>query len=430
MKSILDELESAKDYVTHKGSIINFSSSIYALCKWLILAGLLGIVIGTIASGFLYLIRTVTEYRLEHMWMMFFLPFAGVLIVFLYHITDKDNDTGTNQVLSAIRADKRVSLRLAPLILVSTVITHAFGGSVGREGAALQFGGSIGNYVGERLHLKKGSNKIFIMAGMAGAFSALFGAPFGAAVFAIEVTSVGIMHYAALVPCIFTAYVANAVAIYFGMQKRLMAYPVNLVPMFYSFNAFKAIIIGVITAIVGIFFIIALRQTHHLYSHFFKNKYLRAFVGGVLVCALSYLLGTQDYIGLGENVIDSCFFTNRNWYDFLLKILFTALTLEAGFKGGEIVPSLFIGATLGSFIAPFLTLPAELTAACGMVGLFCAVTNAPIATMLLAIELFGHNGMEYFTVVIAVSYLVSGYFSLYDAQKIAFSKFGLSEHKR
>lgn len=419
-----------KELLAEKGKLRHFIRGFESLAKWVVISVTLGTVIGTIAAGFLYAIGFVTEFRLSHSFMVLFLPLGGCLIVFLYQVFKKSDDTGTSQVLQSIREGNKIKIYLAPLILISTVITHAFGGSVGREGAALQFGGSIGNFLGEKLRLSKDTVKIITMAGMAGAFASLFGTPLGAAIFAIEVSMIGIMHYSALVPCILTAYFSHYITILWGMQKVHVPHPVTVVPSMYSHNVYFAILLGVISAMAGICFILVMKYTHKLYHKFFKNAYVRVIVGGILVAFLASLLHTQDYIGLGENVIHSAFEEPAVWYAFLLKMIFTALTLEAGFKGGEIVPTLFIGATLGSMIAPLINMPIGLCAACGMIGMFVAVTNTPIASLVLALEMFGHEGIPYFAVVIAVSYLISGYFSLYNAQQITFSKYTLSDHIR
>lgn len=420
-----------KEFVSNflnKKKVRNFGQGIVSLIKWIVISVVLGTVIGVIASGFLYAVHFVSEYRLEHSYMVLFLPLGGLLIVFLYKIFKKSDDTGTSQVLASIKEGHTIRLMLAPLILIATIITHAFGGSVGREGAALQFGGSIGNFLARKLRLSDDSVKIITMAGMAGAFSALFGTPLGAAIFAIEVSMVGIMHYAALVPCVFTAYFAHYIAKLLGAQSGRIPHLVEVVPEIYSAASVKVLVFGIVTALVGILFILVMHGTHHLYSKFFKNAYVRAFVGGVIVCVLASAMHTQDYLGLGESVINAAFAGKVFAGAFALKMIFTALTLEAGFKGGEIVPTLFIGATLGSALAHVMELPYGLAAACGMIGLFVAVTNAPIASMVLALEMFGFAGLQFYAIIVAVSYLISGYFSLYATQQITFSKYQLGSH--
>lgn len=403
-------------------SIENTLSKCIQLFKWLIISMVFGVVIGCIASGFLYCIAKATDFRTSHQYIILFLPLSGLLIVFLYRILNQKNDSGTNLVLSAIRSENDIPPQMVPLILVATIITHLFGGSAGREGAALQFGGSFGNIVGKKLHLNDSDKKILIMAGMSAAFAAIFGTPLAAAIFSLEVVSVGIIYYAALVPCVFSSFIAYGVSVYFKLHLLRTPYPIVNAPSIYSTNAFKIVLLGILCSIVGTFFCYILHKTDKLYTRFFPNQYIRAFVGGLLVVALSYSLQTTKYLGIGDDVINQSFTGSASLWDFAFKILFTSLTLCAGFKGGEIVPAFFIGATFGSAVAPIIGLPIGLCAACGMVGIFCAVTNSPITSILIAFELFGAKGIPYFSIVIAISYLISGYSGLYSSQKIIYSK--------
>lgn len=392
------------------------------MIKWMILAMIAGAIIGTIASGFAMGITWATEFRISHPLVLLGLPLGGVLIVALYHVTHQQNNIGTNLMIEAIRTGERIPLRVTPLILISTIITHLFGGSSGREGAALQFGGSVGEYIANVVNLNDDDKKILIMASMSAAFSALFGTPMAAAIFPMEVISIGVMYYAALVPCTFAAFVAQHVSLLFNIRSIQTPYPVTEIPDFYGFDGAKIILLGVACAFAGVLFCILLRKTGWLYKKFIVNPYLRAAIGGVLVVGLAYLLRTQDYLGLGTQVIHDSFQTAARPEAWILKIIFTCLALCAGFKGGEIVPSLFIGATLGSALSLLIGMPVDICAACGMVGVFCAVTNSPISSLFIAFELFGFNGMPFFCAVVAVSYMLSGYYSLYSAQKIVYSK--------
>lgn len=393
------------------------------LMKWTVLSVIIGCVVGAIGSVFAHSVTYVTEFREANPWVLFGLPFGGLLIVFLYKITGQEKNTGTNRVLTVIRKkDEEMEGRIAPLILISTVLTHLFGGSSGREGAALQFGASVGNVLGKWFRLNENDRKIVIMASMSAAFSALFGTPMAASIFSMEVVSVGIMYYAALVPCVFAAFTAQHIAV--RMNVRGLGHPhlVEGVPDFYSVNALKIALLAVCLALVGILFCKMLHESEHAFKKYFANPYIRIMVGGAAVIALRYILGTTDYLGLGEAVLDRSFEEAAVFGIFFLKMVFTCLTLCSGFKGGEIVPSLFIGATLGSSLSVILNLPPNICAACGMVGVFCSVTNCPISSMLIAFELFGFEGMPYYCATVAVCYLISGYQSLYKEQKIMYSK--------
>lgn len=395
--------------------------SLKALVKWLVLGSTVGVIVGTVASLFGHALILVNGWRGEHPAVILGLPLGGLLIVFLYRITKNTDDRGTNTVISSIHSSVRIPFRMAPLIFISTVITHLFGGSAGREGAALQLGGSIAGKLGSLLRLNDNDRNLIIMCGMSAGFSALFGTPLAAAVFSMEVVSVGIMHYAALVPCVSAAMLAHFAAELFEVPPEV--FPVDcgaMVPL----DFFKIVLFAAAAGIVSILFCMLLHRAEHLYKRCFQNPYLRIFIAGVLVVTLSAVLGTGEYLGSGMGIIEHVFHHGAAAvpYAFLLKMVFTALTLGGGFKGGEIVPSLTIGAAFGSCAAAVLGLPVELIAACGMVGVFCGVTNSPITSLLIAFELFGFAGMPYYLVTVAVSYMISGRYGLYRAQRIMYSK--------
>ena len=394
-----------------------------SLFKWIVLSGVIGSFIGLIASGFSYAIVWVTSFRQANPMIILGLPLGGLLIVWLYKITGQEKNSGTNLVLTVVRSDEEeVPGWVTPLILISTAITHLFGGSSGREGAALQFGASVGNVCAKYLHLNESDKKIIILASMSAAFSALFGTPMAAVVFPMEVISVGVMYYAALVPCVFSAFAAQGIALLLKVRTVTPPYLVESVPNFYSVDSIKAIILAIACALAGALFCIVLHNGEHYLKKWFPNPYVRVVAGAAGVIILYFALRTDAYLGLGTGVIQASFKETAGPQMFLLKMLFTALTLCAGFKGGEIVPSLFIGATLGSFMSTILAAPTDICAACGMVGVFCSVTNSPITSLLIAAELFGFNGMPFYCIVVAVSYLLSGYYSLYKEQKIVYSK--------
>ena len=399
-----------------------FAEDILSLLKWAVLGLAVGTVVGAVTSGFGYGIQYATAFRESHVWIIWLLPLAGLVIVFLYQKTGHGDDHGTNSVIEAIRDGKKISIVQGLLVMVSTVLTHLFGGSTGREGAALQLGGSIGSFAARGLRLKQTNTNVIIMAGMSAAFSALFGTPLAAVFLPMEFVSVGVMYYAILVPCIFSSFTAHAVAIFLGVQtNHLVPYAVETVPELYSWAFPKAILIGIACALAGMLFCRAMHFTHEYFPKWIPNPYLRVMTGGLAVAALAFLIG-HDYIGLGSGVIKAAFAESAVPWAFLLKILFTCLTLSSGFKGGEIVPSFFVGATLGSFLAGILGLPPNVCAACGMCGVFCAVTNSPVASLFIAFELFGFTGMGYFAIVIGTSYMLSDYVSFFSAQKILYSK--------
>ena len=321
-----------------------------SLFKWIVLSGVIGSLIGLIASGFSYAIVWATSFRQANPMIILGLPLGGLLIVWLYKITGQEKNSGTNLVLTVVRSDEEeVPGWVTPLILISTAITHLFGGSSGREGAALQFGASVGNVCAKYLHLNESDKKIIILASMSAAFSALFGTPMAAVVFPMEVISVGVMYYAALVPCVFSAFAAQGIALLLKVRTVTPPYLVESVPNFYSVDSIKAIILAIACALAGVLFCIVLHNGEHYLKKWFPNPYVRVVAGAAGVIILYFALRTDAYLGLGTGVIQASFKETAGPQMFLLKMLFTALTLCAGFKGGEIVPSLFIGATLGSF---------------------------------------------------------------------------------
>lgn len=398
-------------------------SELFSFLKWIVLTLIIGAAVGLIMSGFAFLISVVTSFRLAHMWMLLLLPAAGCVIVFLYHRFGHEVDHGTNTVIEAVRENAPMPYEQGLLVLAATVITHAFGGSTGREGAALQLGGSAASLIGDVLKLDEKDKKIFLMAGMSAAFAALFGTPLAASVLPMEFVSVGEMFYPALVPCVLASFTAHAVAVAVGTASLSVPYAVASVPKLYSIVFPKAILIGALAALAGILFINALHITDSYFDRWFKGKpYIRVIAGGAAVAALAYLLGTQDYCGLSSQVIHDSFAGNAAPYAFLLKIVFTCLTLESGFKGGEIVPSFVIGASVGCLLSGILGLPADLASACGMCSLFCAITNSPLTSLIIALELFGAEGMGFYAVAVAVAYRLSGYYGVFGSQKIHFSK--------
>lgn len=391
------------------------------LLKWLTIAVAIGTVVGVIASLFGHVLKWATEFRGAHPWILLTLPLGGLLIVFLYHVCKDADDRGTNTVVSSIQTSGEIPFQMAPLIFVSTVITHLCGGSAGREGAAIQLGGSIAQRLGKLLRLDANDQRSIVMCGMSAGFSALFGTPMAAAVFSMEVVNIGVMHYAALVPCVTASLVAHFVADF--MQVPPEVFPVAGIAAMDMGNLLKTALLAAVLGGVSRLFCMVLHKAEHLYEKRIRNQYIRIFVAGCLVIGLTALVGTDRYLGSGMGIIEEIFHTGHTeWYTFLLKMLFTAVTLGAGFKGGEIVPSFTVGAALGCVLAGVLHLPAELAAACGMIGLFCGVTNSPITSLLISFELFGYEGMPYYLITVAVSYMLSGYHSLYKKQQIMYSK--------
>lgn len=388
--------------------------------KWSALALVIGSVAGAAGTIFSMGVSWATGFRLSHPSMLFFLPVSGLLIVWMYHSFHEEGNRGTNMVIDAISSNERVTPATGPLIFFSTILTHLGGGSSGREGAALQLGGSIGNSFGEWFKLDERDKKIAIMCGMSAVFSALFGTPVAAAIFSLEVVSIGVLYYAALVPCVFSSFLAVGIARAAGLEGE--HFPVEMTPALDLKAMGLLVLLGILCAAVSILFCVLLHTAEHAYRKYFPDARVRILAGSFLFIALTLLSGTRDYCGSSMGLIESSIEGSVRYEAFLMKMLFTAVALGAGFKGGEIVPTLCVGAALGCAFGEITGFAPSLCAACGMAALFAGVTNCPITSLVIALELFGYEGMEYFSIIIAVAFALSGYYGLYASQKFVYSK--------
>ena len=399
---------------------ILFKEYVTAFIKWLILGLVIGLVSGVIGAGFSKAISFVTELRFSNGWLILLLPLGGLVSVAVYTLC-KVNGIGTNRVLESVRTEKKVPYLLAPAIFLGACITHFFGGSAGREGAALQLGGSVASLVGRILNLNEKTRHILTICGMDAFFSALFGTPVGACIFALEVVSVGHFYTSAFFPAIISSVTSFYVATYFKVAPERFNLPeIESVDVN---TLWKVAVIAVLGALVSILFCRSVHLCEHYFEKIIPNRYLRIFLGGLLIVGLTVAVGNQDYNGGGIEVIERIFNTGEVRYEaFLLKILFTVITISAGFKGGEIVPTFYIGATLGASVGLILGLSPALGAAVGMAAMFSSVTNCPLATVVLCVELFDGNGLIFCTVAAVTAYLLSGNSGLYTGQRLVYSK--------
>lgn len=411
-------MDKFKDILTHDATRVRQYA--FSFVKWIFFAAITGALGGLVGTAFRYSIDYVTGLRTDNPWLCYLLPLGGLLIALLYRVTKLSGQGDTNLILNSVRTDGKLPILLAPVIFVSTVITHLFGGSAGREGAALQLGGTLGSFIGRIFHFNEKDMHMAVMCGMSGLFSALFGTPLTAAIFAMEVISVGIIYYSSFVPCIVSALTAFWITKLLGLSSA--AFIIESIPKLNLTSVLFTAVIGIGCALVSIVFCLALKWSHKLAAKFFKNEYLRVTVGGTAIVILTFFIGTR-YSGTGGNVIiDALAGKAVLPYDFVLKIIFTAITIGFGYKGGEIIPTFFIGATLGSLIGSLIGLPTEFAAATGLIALFCAVVNCPIASIILSVEMFGAKGIVLFAVAVCISYMLSGYYGLYTGQKIIYSK--------
>lgn len=389
--------------------------------KWLLISGAVGALVGSVSVAFSKALTWANALRGAHSWILFLMPLGGLFIVWLYRAANYQ-DAGTNLVLSTIRAKSSLPFRVAPLIFAATVVTQGVGGSAGKEGAALQLGGSLGSQVSRWLKLDEQDSRVAVMCGMSAAFSALFGTPMAAALFPMEVASVGVFYYAALVPCVLSSYLASRLAVTFGGggEAFLIAEPLGSeLP-----NAAWVLLLAVLCAGVSVLFCVILEKTGDCMGKRLKNPYVRVLVASVLVVGINLVEGSGSFQGAGIPLIERALEGNVLWYAFLLKMLLTAVTLKGGFKGGEIVPTFVVGATFGALMGNLLGVSPSACAAIGLVAVFCGVTNCPITSLLIGFELFGYACAPLMLLAVAVSYLLSGYYGLYGgAQTIVYSKY-------
>lgn len=387
--------------------------------RWTAISIVMGTVCGLIGTAFGYGVIYAQRLFKTHSFMLYLMPVAGVLIVLLHQMFHELGNRGTNLILESISSDERIPMATLPCIFISTILSQAVGASAGKEGAALQIGGCIGNYFGDVFHMDERDKKVMIMSGMSGCFGAIFGTPLAAAMFGIEVISIGVAYYAALVPCVFASFIGAQISGALGLHGE--SFLILHIPKFSLVPALYTVGLGLTCALLSVCFCILLHETQHLYKNKIGNVYVRILVAAGLSIALALIFG-RDYCGAGFNLVEKAVDGESAYLGFLLKMIFTAVALGGGFKGGEIVPTLAVGASFGCTFGLLTGFEPSLCAAAGMLATFVGVTNCPIATMFLGFELFGFEAMPYFAVAVAISFTLSGYYGLYSGQKFTYSK--------
>jgi len=395
--------------------------------KWSALGILLGAVGGVIGAAFHHVLHFVTHLRGENTWLVFLLPAAGLATVGIYRLLGQQNNRGTNEIIDAALEGKPVSPLVAPTIFLASTLTHLCGGSAGREGAALQLGGSAASLLARVLKLKENDTAVAIMAGMSAVFAGLFGTPLTACLFTMEFESVGTIFSPALLPCFLAAYVASRVAGVMGVHGE--GFPLEMIHTLTWENCWKYAVLAVLLSLLGIGMCWVFHKAEHLAKHRISNAWVRIAVGGALLAAMTLVVGDHRYNGAGMDMALAAVAGRAHWQDFLLKMLFTAITLAAGFKGGEIVPTFCIGATFGCVVGSLLGLDPGMAAALGLVGLFCCATNSPLASIVLSVEMFGGANLYLFALVCVICFALSGNSGLYASQIIEFSKDGVPSRK-
>ena len=415
------------------------------LLRWTLIVIPVSLLTGSLVALFLWLLDMATHFRFAHPWLLYFLPLAGIFIYYLYKYTGRNSESGNNLIMDEIHEPGGgVPARMAPLVLVTTVITHLFGGSAGREGTAVQIGGSIAQFIARKFKLSTEDVKILLMSGIAAGFGAVFGTPVTGAIFAMEVLALGSISYNALLPCFMASVLSDIVCSGWGIKHT--SYHISILPdlpvpsyfFHFDFHLLAIVILaGIFFGLASLFFAELSHSIKEYGNRYIKIKWIIPAIGGVAIIGLTYLLGTSEYLGLGVSNPDkkavsiiSCFHeggaTSFSWF---WKILFTAITLSTGFKGGEVTPLFFIGAALGNTMASLTGAPVDLMAGLGFVAVFAGATNTPIACTMMGIELFGGQNALYFAVACFTAYYFSGYSGIYQSQRIAQSKGNDYHHK-
>ncbi|PUZ26604.1 H+/Cl-antiporter ClcA [Chitinophaga costaii] len=409
----------------------------FQLLKWTFLVLPVAMTTGVLVAFFLWALEKCTTLRQEHACLLYALPLAGMGIWYLYYKAGKKVAAGSNLILDAIhQPGGGIPARMAPLVLITTLITHLFGGSAGREGTAVQMGGSIAQWYARWFRLTEEEVQVMLTAGMAAGFGAVFGTPVTGAVFALEVLAIGVVRYKALMPCLIAAVVADLTCVSLGIHHTIYHIatedPVPALPFLHMdvLLLAKVIFSGVIFGLAGYLFSMLLHGIKKYAAAYIRQPWLVPVVGGIIVIVLCWVLDTRDYIGLGVtgqypdsvSIVNAFHAGGAGVWSWWWKIVFTAVTLGMGFKGGEVTPLFFIGATLGNGLAVMLGVPVDLLAGLGFIAVFGSAANTPLACTLMGVELFGAHHVVYYAVACFTAYYFSGHTGIYGSQRIGINK--------
>ncbi len=398
-----------------------FVSILRYLFRWIPIGVLAGIMGGSASALLLWSLVIATDFRESHKWIIALLPLAGLLVGIMYRNFGTAVEAGNNLILDEIHDPKRtIPVRMTPLILIGTFMTHLFGGSAGREGTAIQTGASLADQLARPFRMNAVERRVLLMAGISAGFASVFGTPLAGAVFGMEVLAFGTISYDAIAPCFIAAFIGDFTTHAWGIQHTV--YRVTAVPSLSMKGILLASVAGAAFGVVSMSFAELTHAIGHLFKKHIQWPPLRPFTGGAMVAVAVFAIGTTKYIGLGIPTIVAAFDGRQPPYDFAVKLLFTAVTLGAGFKGGEVTPLFFIGATLGNALSYLLPLPPSLLAGMGFVAVFAGAANTPIASTFMAVELFGAEAGAYAAIACVASYLFSGHASIYHSQRVGSSK--------
>ncbi|MCV9887247.1 voltage-gated chloride channel family protein [Metabacillus halosaccharovorans] len=394
----------------------------FFLIKWAVLAGLVGLLAGSASAFFLVSLKWAAETRETYSWFLFLLPFGGMLVSFLYWKYGLNSAKGNNLLIEqAHGAKESIPFRMAPLVLFGTIVTHLFGGSAGREGTAVQMGGAFSELIGKLFKLDEVDRKIIIICGISSGFGSVFGTPLAGTVFGLEVLALGLIRHEAIFPAFIAAFVGDIVTTtVWGVGHH--HYEIGTIPSLSALLLLKILFAAILFGLTSTLFSELTHWLKKQYTKLFPNPMLKSFVGGLVIIGLVYIVGTRKYLGLGIPLIDDAFEGEVSPLTFITKLLFTSLTLGAGYQGGEVTPLFAIGSTLGSSLGDILQVSIPFLAALGFIGVFCGATNTPIACFIMGIELFGSEASLYLFLVCIISYLFSGHTGIYTSQQIGVSK--------
>ncbi len=389
--------------------------------KWLLLAGAVAVLAGSASAFLLFALDWATATRNAHRWLIWLLPLAGFAVGWLYLRFGKEVEAGNNLLIDEIHDPKKIiPLRMAPLVLGGTIVSHLFGASVGREGTAVQMGGALADQLTHLFKLKPEDRRVILMAGISAGFASVFGTPLAGSIFGLEVLAIGRLRYDAILPCVIAAIIADQIGLLWGVHHT--HYVIASVPAISAWGIIAMVIAGALFGLTGKLFAEA---THGLGGWVKKQvgyAPLRPLIGGALVASVAWFLAADRYLGLGIPTIVEAFQHPLASYDFAAKMAFTIASLGSGFKGGEVTPLFYIGATLGNALAPLLHMPFSLLAGVGFVAVFAGAANTPLASTFMAMELFGAEAGIYAAVACVVSYLFSGHTGIYRSQRVGCAK--------
>jgi H+/Cl- antiporter ClcA len=418
-KNILEDKES--NLITLIRGRNNTIALLISFVVWIIIGGLVGILTGIAGALFLKSLELATDLRNKHTWLLFLLPFGGAFVSYLYSKYGKNSSKGNNLIIQKINeATGEIPFRMAPLVFFGTFITHLLGGSAGREGTGVQLGSSIAEGIGKLLKLDKIDNRIILMAGISSGFASVFGTPLAGTVFGLEVATLGLMSYEALVPCFTASIVGDLVVRYLKVNHT--HYKILEVPDLTYVSVGKVVFAAILFGLASRLFSELTHKLKDIFNDKFKNPALKSFVGGVTVIVLVYIFRTREFLGLSLPLMADAFNSHVHPLTFLGKILFTSLTLGAGYQGGEVTPLFVIGSTLGNYLSSLMHMAPSFLAALGLIGVFTGAANTPIASFIMGIEMFGSQGIEFMFMTCVISYMFSGHTGIYIAQKVGRSK--------